>query len=206
MTKKIWLFASALLSLSSSLVSAADTKNYKIDGSHSNVGFTARHMISRVNGEFADFDGHFSFNPEDLKMSKVTASVKAASISTKDKKRDDHLRSDDFFGVKKFPTLEFVSKQVTEAGQQKYKMVGDLTMHGVTKSVTFDLEYLGESDDPWGGHRAGFTAKTKVNRKDFGMNWNKVLDKGGVLVGDEVEVMINVEGLQTQPETHSKKI
>jgi polyisoprenoid-binding protein YceI len=204
--KKSAIFVFGFFALIGSSVFAAETKSYKIDGSHSNVGFTAKHMISRVNGEFAEVDGQFTFNPNDLKASKVSATVKAASISTKDKKRDDHLRSDDFFGVTKFPTLEFVSKQLTDAGSKKYKMTGDLTMHGVTKPVTFDVEYLGESDDPWGGHRAGFTATAKVNRKDFGINWNKTLDKGGLLVGDEVEIQVNIEGLQTKSEDVSKKI
>jgi polyisoprenoid-binding protein YceI len=196
----------SVLSVFGAKVWASETKNYKIDGSHSNVGFTARHMISRVNGEFTELDGQFTFNPEDLKSAKVTASVKAASINTKEKKRDEHLRSGDFFDVSKFPKLEFASKQITDVGGKKYKMTGDLTMHGQTKPVTFDVEYLGEAQDPWGGRRAGFTATAKVNRKDFGINWNKTLDQGGVLVGDEVEIQVNVEGLQTKSEDHSKKI
>ncbi len=202
--KRIHFFTSVLMGLSSSLAWAGETKNYKIDASHSNVGFTARHLIGRVNGEFVDFDGQFSFNPDDLKASKVSAKVKAESINTRDKKRDEHLRSDDFFGVKKYPTLEFKSKSLSLAGDRKYKMSGDLTMHGVTKPVTFDVEYFGDSVDPWGNHRSGFSAATKVNRKDFGMSWNKTLDKGGLLLGEEVDVTINVEGIQDQAQASAK--
>ncbi len=206
MIKKVLVLLLLVMGSSNVLVLAVETKTYKIDGSHSNVGFTARHMISKVNGEFAEFDGKFSFNAEDLSASRLTATVQAASISTRDQKRDDHLRSEDFFGVKKFPTLHFVSKQLVEVSPKKYKMIGDLTMRGVTKLVTFDVEYLGEVDDPWGGHRAGFMAKTKVNRKEFGIIWNKTLDNGGLLVGDEVEISVNVEGLEDKASKASKMI
>jgi polyisoprenoid-binding protein YceI len=188
------------------MAQASEPKNYTIDGSHSNVGFTTRHLFSRVNGEFNDIDGQFTFSLDDLKAANVVASVKVVSINTKDKKRDQHLKSDDFFGAGKFPTIQFKSAELTSHGDHKYKMAGELTMHGVTKPVVFDVDFLGESDDPWGGHRASFTAVTKLNRKDFGMNWNKTLDKGGVLVGDEVEVNINIEGLQVKSGEKTKKM
>ncbi len=173
---------------------------YKIDSSHSNVGFIARHLVSKVNGEFKEFDGTFSFDANKPEDSKVTAKVTVASINTNEKKRDQHLLSDDFFSQKKFPTVTFVSTQVIPNGDKKYKMNGNLTMHGNTKPVTFDVEFLGETDDPWGGHRAGFSATTQINRKDFGINWNKALDKGGFVLGDEVVINLNVEALQQTAE------
>jgi len=179
-----------------SMVQLGFAKDYEIDATHSNVGFMAKHLISKVNGEFKDYNGTISFDPKKPDQTKVNAKVKAASINTNVEKRDAHLKSEEFFGVEKFPELTFVSTKVTPNGSKKYKMVGDLTMHGVTKPVTFEVEYLGEMDDPWGGHRAGFTATTQVNRKDFGMNWNKALDKGGVVLSDEIAINLNIEALE----------
>jgi len=167
--------------------------DFKIDKGHSSVEFVTKHLVSQFRGGFNDFDATFSFDPKKPDQSKVTATVKVASVDTRDKKRDDHLRSDDFFAAKKFPTFTFVSKSFTPDGDNKYKMAGDLTMKGVTKPVTFDVEFLGETKGFTGDRRLGFTATTKINRKDFGISWNKVLDSGGVVIGDDVQINLNVE-------------
>jgi polyisoprenoid-binding protein YceI len=172
---------------------ASFAKEYKIDATHSNVGFVAQHLVSKVNGEFKEFEGTVDFDAKKPENTKVKASAKTASVTTNVEKRDSHLKSPDFFDSKKFPTMTFVSTKVSEDGSKKYKMTGDLTIKGVTKSVTFDVDFLGEMDDPWGGHRAGFTATGKINRKDFGINWNKALDKGGFVLADDVTINLNVE-------------
>jgi polyisoprenoid-binding protein YceI len=171
-------------------------KEFKIDSGHSNVQFVARHLVSKVNGEFQDFDGEFSFDPKNPSKAMVKADIKVDSINTKIADRDKHLKSKDFFDSEKFPTLRFVSNKFVAESDNKYKMSGDLTMHGITKPVTFDVEYLGAMDDPSGNHRVGFTASSKINRKDFGMNWNKALDKGGFVLGDDVQININIEGVE----------
>jgi polyisoprenoid-binding protein YceI len=173
-------------------------KEYSVDEGHSNVGFTVSHLFSKLNGAFKKFEGKFSFDAAKPEASKVTAEVQVASIDTNEAKRDGHLKGDDFFSATKFPKLTFVSKKFTADGDKKFKMEGDLTMRGVTKPVTFDVEFLGEGDDAWGGHRAGFTAVSKIDRKDFGINWNKTLDKGGVMVGDNVTISLNVEGMEVK--------
>ena len=186
-----------VLLFSFSLAQAEEkAKTFEIDLSHSNVGFTIKHLVSRVSGEFKSIEGEFVFDSAHPEKSHVKATVKADTIDTHDKKRDEHLRSADFFDVKKFPTLTFEAKSFSSKGDQKYELQGDLTLHGVTKAVTFSVDYLGEADDPWGNHRAGFTANTKINRKDFGIVWNKALDNGGFVLSDDVEVSINIEGIQ----------
>lgn len=171
-------------------------KTFEIDLSHSNVGFTIKHLVSRVSGEFRSLEGEFVFDQAHPGKSKVRATVKADTIDTHEKKRDDHLKSADFFDVTQYPTLSFESKKFTSQGGQKYELQGNLTMHGVTRPITFKVDYLGEANDPWGNHRAGFTAVAKINRKDYGIVWNKALDAGGFVLSDEVELNINIEGIQ----------
>ena len=166
---------------------------FKIAAAHSNIGFVTRHLVSKITGQFNDFDGEFSFDAKKPTESKVSATVKVASINTNNQKRDGHLQSEDFFAVEKFPVMTFVSKKVTSAGKDKYKMLGDLTMHGVTHPVTFHVEYLGEAPGMDGKPRVGFTANAKVNRKEFGISWNKTLDNGGLVLSDEVEINLNIE-------------
>lgn len=198
---KVAGFGIAVLLVSQSVFAA----DYVLDTSHSSVGFVARHLVSKVSGQFDKFDGKFSYDPKKVEDTKVTATVEANSINTREKKRDDHLKSDDFFAVKKFPKLTFVSTKVksdgkTSEGEPKFKMSGDLTMRGVTKPVTFDVVSTGEMEDPFakGSRRVGFTATTKVNRKDFGINWSKVFDNGGVAVGDEVVINLAVEAYENK--------
>jgi len=172
---------------------AGTEKNYAIDNAHSTASFKIKHLVSKVAGSFKDFSGTFTFDEKNPKSFKGSFSIKADSIFTNEAKRDEHLKSADFFDTAKFPTLTFVAKELKSVGGKKYKLSGDFTMHGVTKAVTFDTEYLGAGKDPWGNDKVGFSATTRINRKDFGMVWNKVLDNGGILLGEEVEIDVQIE-------------
>lgn len=182
--------------LSATAASAAD---FGVDAAHSHVGFKVRHLVTKVQGEFKDFDGSFSFDEKNLDASKASFTIKSTSISTNNEKRDGHLRTKDFFDVKKYPTITFVGKKLEADGDKRYKLTGDFTMHGVTKPVTFEVEYGGATADPFDksgkAQRAGFTATTSVNRKDFGIVWNKTLDAGGLMLGEDVAIELNVEGV-----------
>ena len=169
---------------------------YKVDPDHTTVSFKIRHLFSKVEGTFNQFEGTFDYVPDHPEQWKANATIQAASINTRVEKRDNHLRSPDFFDVEKYPTLTFTSDQVTDATPTSAKLHGLLTIHGVAKRVVLNLEILGEAKDPWGNVRASFTATTTVNRKDFGVSWNKVLETGQLLVGDEVEITLEVEGIQ----------
>ena len=168
---------------------------YAIDPDHSAVSFKIRHLFSYVRGTFDQFEGSLDYETGEPKTWKTQATIQAASIDTRVEKRDNHLRSKDFFEVEKYPTLEFVSTQVEAADDTHAKLHGLLTLHGVQKPVVLDLEIHGVGKDPWGNVRAGFTATTTINRKDFGINWNEVLGTGKLLLGEEVEVTLEVEGL-----------
>ncbi len=184
---------SFLLSLSAVNLWAA---NYTIDQDHTTVSFKIRHLFSNVRGNFNQFEGKFVYEPGKPETWQAEATVQAASINTNVKERDNHLRSADFFDVEKYPTLNFKSTGVEEATETGAKLKGLLTIHGVEKPVVMDLEIHGVGKDPWGNVKAGFTATLKINRKDFGLNWNEALETGGVLVGDEVEITLEVEGNQ----------
>lgn len=178
----------------------ASAADYKIDPSHSHVGFTIKHLIGKVKGAFNDFDGAFSFDPAKATDASGKFTIKTASINTDNAKRDEHLKSGDFFDVQKFPEMTLDKVKVKAGkGKDKFKLTGDLTLHGVTKPVTFDLEYAGTEKDPWGNMRAGFTATTKLNRKDYGVVWNKTLDSGGLMLGDDVAVELNIEAVESKP-------
>jgi polyisoprenoid-binding protein YceI len=185
----------ALSLLALFIVSAAQAADYDVDASHSNVDFKIRHMMSKVNGNFGKFSGTFSFDAKKPEAAKGTFTVEATSINTNNEKRDGHLKGEDFFNVGKFPTLTFSTTGFKKAGKA-FAMKGDLTLLGVTKPVTFNVEYLGAGKDPWGNSKAGFSATGKINRKDFGMVWNKALDAGGVLLGEEVEITLNIEAAE----------
>jgi len=178
------------------LAAIAQAENWNIDPSHTTVGFSVSHIFTHVQGRFDRFDGTIEFDPEKPEAAVVRATVEAASINTNNEKRDKHLRSDDFFDVEKYPTLSFESTSgVTEMKENRGKLAGNLTIHGVTKPVVFDVVFRGQGSDPWGNVRAGFAANLNINRKDYGLNWNKVLETGGVLVGEEVEIRIDAEGI-----------
>ena len=191
--KRILASVVTILALALPVVASASTWN--IDPEHSNVGFKIRHlMVSNVRGSFEKHSGIVDLNDKDITKSKVAVTIDTNSINTNVQKRDEHLRSADFFDVAKFPTMTFVSKKVARAGKDKLKVTGDLTLHGVTKQVVLDVEGPSkESKDPWGTIRKGATATTKINRKDFGLVWNKALETGGVAVGEEITISLEIE-------------
>lgn len=168
---------------------------WKIDPDHSNIGFKVRHlMVSNVKGTFHKAEGMVNVDEKDITNSTVTAIIDTASIDTGVAKRDADLRSERFLDVAKYPTMRFVSSKVERNGADKLKVTGDLTLHGVTRPVVLDVEGpTSEVKDPMGNIRRGASASTKINRKDFGLNWNKVMETGGMLVGDEVVINIEVE-------------
>ena len=197
-------FKSAVLVLGLGLVSqvAHALREYKLDTSHSEVGFSVRHlMVTNVRGRFNDFSGSFKYDAANREVRDVDVVIQAKSIDTNDKKRDDHLRNDDFFATDKFPILTFKATGPVRLGSNnKAKVPGNLTMRGVTKPVTLDVEMLGITTDPWGNEKLGFTAETRLNRQDYGVSWNKTLDRGGVSVGNEVRIMIEGQALLIKPE------
>lgn len=176
-------------------VSPAWAATYAVDPDHSTVEFRIRHLLSWVRGNFSQFEGTFEYEPGKPGSWKAEAVVQAASIDTRVPKRDDHLRSADFFDAVTYPQMTFKSTEVTDATDTGANLHGVLSLHGVEKPVVLDLQIHGVAGDPWGNTRAGFTGTTKINRKDFGLTWNQVLEKGQLLVGEEVEITLEVEGL-----------
>jgi polyisoprenoid-binding protein YceI len=168
---------------------------WDIDPGHSSVEFVVRHLLSRVRGRFADFAGTIEVGVDPVR-SAATVTIQAASIDTNHQERDAHLRNPDFLDVERFPTLAFRSSGVREFdGKHVLRLAGDLTIRDVTRPVSLDVEYLGWSEDPWGGMRAGFSARTEINRDDFGVNWNVVLETGGLLVGRRVQIELEIEAV-----------
>jgi len=168
---------------------------WDVDRDHSNVEFVARHLLSRVRGRFSDFDGTITVAP-DPSESRVEVEIDAASIDTHQPDRDAHLRTGDFLDVERYPKLTFLSTGVRESHEPgRYVVDGELTIRDVTKPVTLDVEFLGWSDDPWGGKRAGFSATTEIDRYDFGANWNLVVETGGFVVGRKVRIELEVEAV-----------
>ena len=176
-------------------VPQATTTTWNIDPAHSVAEFKVKHMmISNVKGHFAKVSGTLTLDTSNLANSQVEASVDAASIETRDAQRDAHLKSADFFDVEKFPTLSFKSTRVKSTGDGELAVAGDLTIHGVTRKVVFAVEGpTAPAKDPWGNTRIGVSATTKINRKDFGLTWNAALETGGILVGDEVTITLDVQ-------------
>ena len=179
------------------LASSAFATDYTVDPDHSTIGFKVRHLgISSVLGKFGKVDGEFSFDPKNVAASKAKATIVASTIDTENEKRDKHLRGEEFFNVDKFPEIKFVSKEIKDINGNEFKVVGDLTIHGVTKQIELNSEFTGATTDPWGNERSAFDAQAKIDRRDFGLTWNKVLEAGGVLVGDEVKIVLNIEGIK----------
>lgn len=176
--------------------SSALAADYKIDETHTTVGFKVKHLFSKVQGQFKKFEGTFAYDPTDLTQWKASAVIDAASIDTNVQKRDAHLRSKDFFETETYPTIAFESTGARDLQGSTAKLDGVLTIHGVAKPVTLDVEIHGEGVDPWGNTRLGLTATTKINRKDFGLIWNEVLESGQLLVGEDIEITLEVEGLK----------
>ena len=170
----------------------ADT--YTVDKQHSEATFQVRHLVSRVSGKFEDFDGTVTLDPQKPVASSVEFKIKTTSINTGVADRDNHLRTADFFDAGKFPEITFKSTSIRPSGKKNvYNVTGNLTMRGVTKQVTLPVTFLGFIKDPWGNEKAGFSLQTTLNRKDYGINWNKALDNGGVLLGEDVDIAINLE-------------
>ncbi|WP_408095721.1 YceI family protein [Peredibacter sp. HCB2-198] len=188
---KIILF---LLCLLPTLLFAA---RYRTDPEHSRIGFRISHMmINHVNGQFNDYIGTFDFDPKAGTLKDTSFVVKTNSIDTGVQKRDDHLRTKDFFNVEKFPEMTITNSKITRKKKNDYKWTGDLTLLGVTKPVTFDLTYNGMKKDKDGKNKVGFTAKGKINRQDFGMTFNAPADGGGLLVGNDVDILIDIEAFE----------
>ena len=190
----------AVVTLSATILLAlpAAAAEWNVDASHSSVGFKVRHLaISKVKGSFKEFSGTATGEPGKPETFRVSATVQVASIDTGNDKRDDHLRSADFFEVETYPEITFESTKVEMAGDEG-KVTGELTIHGVTKTVTFDLEYAGMVKDPWGNTRMGFGMETTVDRRDFGLSWSKAMETGGLVVDNEVELEIAAELVQAQ--------
>ena len=194
------LFAAAGLALVTAPAIAAP-ENYTIDPAHSAVGFSIRHLFSRVPGRFTKFEGKMVVDRDDFTKSSVQVTIDAASIDTNEPARDKHLRSDAFFDVAKQPKLTFVSTRVKQVAANKLQVEGNLTIRGTTKPVVLDAEVLGFGPAYGGGFRGGFEAHTKINRQDFGVAWNDVVEGGGAVLGDEVEITLNVEAVKEQPKT-----
>lgn len=185
------LLAAVVIAGGPVVATAADT--YVVDKTHSEALFTIKHLMSRVTGRFSDLSGSIAVDVANPAASSVEFTINAASIDTNAADRDKDLRSPNFFDVEKYPTITFKSSKVTPAGKDKFTVEGSLTMHGVAKQVSLPVEFLGFGKDPWGNDKAGFAVETVLNRKDYGLNWNKALDQGGFLLGDEVKVVISLE-------------
>jgi polyisoprenoid-binding protein YceI len=192
------IFVSAIFAMTAAQASAGEKETWNIDPVHSNISFSARHMmISDVKGEFDKFSGSISANPDDPSTVEIQAAIDTASINTRSDMRDKDLKGPNFLDVAKYPTMTFRSTKIEPDGQGKWKVTGDLTLHGVTKPVV--LEVMGPSTnikDPYGNTRRGASATTTINRQDFGIAFNKTLDAGGMVVGNDVAVTIDVEAIK----------
>ena len=192
--KKFFFCLFSILFLNTWSVSA-HAASYDIDLDHSSVQFKIHHLLSNVRGNFDQVSGTFDFEPGKPETWKVEAAIQTASINTKVPERDKHLKSPDFFDAEKYPTILFKSTKVTIVDEQHAKLEGLFSMHGIEKNVTLDLEIHGVAKDPWGNVRAAFTATTTLNRKDFGIVYNQTLETGNLLIGEDVEVSLEIEGI-----------
>jgi polyisoprenoid-binding protein YceI len=169
---------------------------WKLDPTHSTVEFSAKHlMITTVKGRIADIEGTIYTNETDPKNSSVEATLKATSIDTRTDQRDQHLRSADFLNVEKYPEIKFRSTRI-EGGREEFKLTGDLTIRDVTREITLNVRFEGQAKDPWGGDRVGFSATGKIDRRDFGLTWNQALETGGVVVGNEIKIGLEVQAVK----------
>jgi polyisoprenoid-binding protein YceI len=176
------------------------TGDYVLDVAHSRLGFVARHaMVTKVRGAFNDFEGTAHLDGDDPANSYATVSIDVASVDTRQPQRDDHLRTNDFFDAATYPKITFVSTAVEKLDEETFRMAGDLTIKNVTKSVSVDFEYSGSATDPYGNQRVGFEGSTVINRKDFGVNFNAVLETGGVMVSEKITLEFEISAIKTQP-------
>ena len=182
------------------MTSKAELPTWGIDLVHSSVGFTVRHLVvSKVRGKFTRWSGTIRMDERDLTGAEVDIAIEPASVDTGVEQRDNHLRSADFFDVERYPTMAFKSSRVEKAKDGSLRLLGDLTLHGVTRPVTLEVEFAGSQKDPWGGLRAGFSARTSLDRKEFGLTYNQLLETGGVVVGEKVDIDIEVEAVKQVP-------
>lgn len=188
-----WTVAAALVATPSFAL-----EHYSVDKAHSRVAFTVRHLMGKVTGTFQDYDLEVAIDRDRPEASTATFTIQAASIDTGNPDRDKQLRTPDFFDVAKFPTLSFTSTKVAKGSADTYQVTGTLTMHGVSRTITLPVEYLGAMKDPRGNNRAGFAIATSLNRKDYGIIWNQVLDAGGTLLGEDVTIDISLETVQAK--------
>jgi polyisoprenoid-binding protein YceI len=172
---------------------ATATTTFQIDKAHSEAGFQVRHLLSKVRGRFSDLTGEIRFNEAEPEQSAVRFEIQAASVDTNQSDRDAHLRSEDFFATDRFPVISFVSRRITSKGDGEFDVTGDLTIRDVTREVVLPVSYLGRAKDPWGNEKLAFETETTLNRKDYGLNWNAVLETGGFLVGDEVRIHVALQ-------------
>ncbi len=173
------------------------TGEYSLDPTHSRIGFDARHaMVTKVRGSFNDFTGTTVIDGEDPSASSATVTLKVDSIDTRNADRDGHLRSGDFLQLDEYPEITFVSTAIAQTGETSFEVTGDLTIKGVTRSITIPLEYEGTAQDPFGNSRIGFEGSTTISRKDFGITWNAALETGGVLVGDKVVLEFEISAIK----------
>lgn len=173
---------------------SAQTTRWDIDPTHSQVTFTATHLlITEVTGNFKQYNGNVLSDKADFSDAKVDFSIKVNSINTDNEMRDGHLKSDDFFNAAKFPEINFKGKQMKAAGKGKFKLTGDLTIRDVTKTITLDVVYAGTTKDPWGNTKAGFKITGKINRFDYGLKWNTLTEAGGAVVGQDIEIKIPLQ-------------
>jgi len=194
MLKQITLTAIGLF-FTSQLAFAA---NYTIDPIHSQVHFTIPHlMVFKVHGTFSEFSGSVEFDAGSKSLKSAAGTVQVSSLDTREAKRDQHLKSSDFFAADQYPAMTFASKKVSQNGDT-IKVIGDLTIRGVTREVTLDGKYLGTQIDPWGNIRTGFIAETTINRHDYGLSWNKTLESGGVMVGEEVVIGLEIQAIMNR--------
>ncbi|WP_019413581.1 YceI family protein [Paenisporosarcina sp. TG20] len=168
-------------------------KKWNIDASHSSIGFQVKHMmVSKVRGNFGDFGAEVEANETDLTGANIAFNIKVASINTGSEDRDNHLRSADFFDIENYPEIKFVANDITKKGDE-YEIAGNLTIKDVTKPVVFEAVYEGSGKNPWGQEVVGFTSEAKINRKEFGLTWNQALETGGVLVGEDIKITLDIQ-------------
>ncbi len=185
-----------VLAMSLLVAATALAESYKVDTTHSEIVFKVSHLgISTVTGHFNDFDASFELDPSDLSTLRVQATIQTKSVDTRAEDRDAHLKSADFFDVENYPEMRFTSSRAEVVGKDKVKLYGNLTIRGVTKPVVLDVEFKGAATGPMGHQRAGFVASTTINRKDFGVSWNKTLDTGGFVGGEDVRIQLELEAV-----------
>ena len=205
MRKTLASFASTALlaagiTVAAALPARAASDSWTIDKEHSTVSFQVRHFLTKVRGQFDAFQGTVQMDPQHPETGAVEFSIDAKSIDTDAPKRDEHLRSPDFFDVANNPQITFKSKKVVPLAAGRFAVAGTLTMRGISREVTLPVEVLGTTKDPWGNVRAGFATALTLNRKDYGINWNKALDEGGYVLGEDVEIDIQLEAIQQKPQ------